>query len=400
MNIKFYNTPEPQIFDASILPEKPNFIDYRPDFALMKKLVDKYADKKNLIIIGHGGSVTSTQGMYEAFKSLSKSSVSSKLMYFISTVDPDYISDIKNSAPVEDSLVIAVSKSGETITQIEVLMQFLGYEMLIITGVAGPLAEIAHRLNATQIVHPPIGGRYTGFTEVALLPIALCFGGETDGNVDVQAIWESGQGLLQKYNVDNIAYEAANIFYQLEQSGFVDVFLPVYSEELFLFSKLIIQLCHESFGKDGKGQTYFAHQAPESQHHTNQRFFGGRKNIAGWFISVAKTENNLVTEVPDNLADISLRTQTLKVLDGISLKSLLMIEKDATLEDAKLKNIPAVDMSIEKIDSISVGEFMAFWQLFAVYSSVLRGVNPFDQPQVETSKQISFTKRQQSKGHL
>ncbi len=400
MNIKFYNTPEAQTFDASILPTKPNFIDYRPDFALMKKLAVKYADKKNLIIIGHGGSVTSAQGMYGAFKSGVKAGEASKSMYFVSTVDPDYITNIQNLASVEDSLVIAISKSGETVTQIEALLQFLDYEMLIITGVAGPLAEIAHRLNATQVVHPAIGGRFTGFTEIALLPIALCFGGDNDSNVDVQAIWESGQELLQQFSSDNTAFKAASIFYQLEQSGVVDIFLPVYSESLFSFSKLIVQLCHESFGKNGKGQTYFAHQAPESQHHTNQRFFGGQKNIAGWFLSVAETGNNLVTKIPSSLEDVSLKTQTLKVLDGIPLQSLLQIEKDATLEDAKLKNIPAVDMTIENIDSKHIGEFMAFWQLFAVYSSILRGVNPFDQPQVETSKQISFTKRQQFKGSL
>ena len=58
MNIKFYNTPEAQTFDASILPTKPNFIDYRPDFALMKKLAVKYADKKNLIILNPKNATT------------------------------------------------------------------------------------------------------------------------------------------------------------------------------------------------------------------------------------------------------------------------------------------------------------------------------------------------------
>ena len=35
---------------------------------------------------------------------------------------------------------------------------------------------------------------------------------------------------------------------------------------------------HESFGKDKLGQSYFGGQGPEMQHHTSQRFFGGRKN--------------------------------------------------------------------------------------------------------------------------
>jgi glucose-6-phosphate isomerase len=43
---------------------------------------------------------------------------------------------------------------------------------------------------------------------------------------------------------------------------------------------------------------------------------------------------------------------------------------------------------------------MAFWQMFAVYSSILRGVDPFNQPQVENSKNISFAKREKFKGQL
>lgn len=393
MEIKFYNTPESKQFDSSLIKDKPNFIDYRPDFALMDKLASQFASKKNLIIIGHGGSVTSSYGIYNALKVMADSSSFVKDVYFISTIDPDYIASVKASTSAQDSVVVAISKSGETVTQIEALMQFLDYELLIVTGVAGPLAEIAHRLNATQVVHPPIGGRFTGFTEVGLLPMALC-------GIDVKVIYDSGQTVLQQYKSENIAYQAASIFYQLEQSGIADVFLPIYSEELFPFSNLIVQLCHESFGKDGKGQTYFAHRAPESQHHTNQRFFGGQKNIAGWFISDLHSENNLVTKVPQKLADIPLKSQTLQLLNDIPLQTALEFEKDATLEDAKLQNIPAVDMVIKKMSPQEIGEFMAFWQLYAWYGSILRGVNPFDQPQVESSKKISFTKRLQFKGDI
>jgi glucose-6-phosphate isomerase len=45
-----------------------------------------------------------------------------------------------------------------------------------------------------------------------------------------------------------------------------------------------------------------------------------------------------------------------------------------------------------------VGNFVAFWQLYAIYSALLRGVNAFDQPSVEASKLISFNKRLQFKG--
>jgi glucose-6-phosphate isomerase len=388
MQIKFYNTPEPIRLDANLDQEIPNFVNYKPDFALMQKLAEEFSKYQNLIIIGHGGSVTSFAAIYGAMQNYS-----SKKVYFVSTVDPVYISRIKKEASTLNTLVIAISKSGETVTQLEALMQFIFYPLLFVTGPVGPLAEIAHRMNAKVVIHPSIGGRFTGFTEVALLPAALC-------GFDIQKIYKGGQELLQKFSEDNEAYDAASVLYQLEQKNICDVFLPIYSHELVDFGNLIVQLCHESFGKDGKGQTYFAHEAPESQHHTNQRFFGGPKNIAGWFLGVETLDSNLTIKVPESLADIPLKNSNLAVLDQIPLQSSLQFEREATIEDAKLQNIPLAEMQLTDLSSEEVGRLMAFWQMFAVYSSILRGVDPFNQPQVENSKNISFAKREKFKGQL
>ncbi|HMQ01943.1 MAG TPA: hypothetical protein PKD79_02645 [Candidatus Doudnabacteria bacterium] len=388
MQIKFYNTPEPQEFDADLNQDKPNFIEYRPDFVLLDKLARKYSSKKKLIVIGHGGSITTFAGLYGALKTKS-----TKQVFLVSTNDPDYLSEVKAKTDPSDTLVVAVSKSGETVTQLEALFQFIDYPLLVVTGVAGPLAEMAHKLNAEIVVHPPIGGRFSGFTEAALVPAALC-------GFDVEKIYDGGQTWLKRFNENNPAYEAASIFWQLEEQGIADVFMPVYSSRLFPFSNLIVQLCHESFGKEGKGQTYFAHEAPESQHHTNQRFFGGRKNIAGWFIGSHKSQTDLQTAVPEKLQDVPLKEQTLLTLDSIPLQDALSFEREATIDDAKLNNIPCVDMQLEEISEHHLGELIAFWQMFAVYSALLRGVNPFDQPQVEASKKISFARREKFNGRL
>lgn len=388
MEIKFYNTPQPEPFNSELVKEVPNFASYRPDFVLLEKLTEKYKFKKNIVVVGHGGSITSFLGIYRALEQ-----TSTKKAFFVSTVDPDYISQVKKQLSPDDTIVIAISKSGETVTQLEALMAFSEFELLIVTGVAGPLAEIGAKLNCTMVVHPPIGGRFTGLTEVGLLPAALC-------GFDVEKIFQHGQELLQQFQSENLAYEAASIFHKLEEQGIVDVFMPVYSHALFPFSNLIVQLCHESFGKDGKGQTFFAHEAPESQHHTNQRFFGGRKNIAGWFMSVMESKQNITLRIPDSVNQIPLKENNLELLNNTSLQSSLLYEKDATLEDAKLQGIPVADLLLVNYSEAEVGVMMAFWQMFAVYSSLLRGVNPYDQPQVETSKKISFDKRLAAKGHI
>ena len=64
------------------------------------------------------------------------------------------------------------------------------------------------------------------------------------------------------------------------------------------------------------------------------------------------------------------------------------------------QGLPLAALTLDQVNAHSVGEFIAFWHLFAVYSSVLRKVNPFDQPQVENSKNISWVKRKGFKENL
>jgi glucose-6-phosphate isomerase len=388
MQLEYFNCPAPQALHPDTLPEPAKFLSYIPDFEKIGEVATKYKQYKNLLIIGHGGSITSFHGIYTALHEKA-----TKKAYILSTLDPDYIFELKQELNPEDTLVIAISKSGETTTQVEALMHFTGYPLLVIAGADTPLAHIGQKLQAEIVEHPPIGGRYVGFTEVALLPLALC-------GIDVEVLYKAGRAFHARYQSDNEAWKAASVFWQLEQNGCVDVFMPVYSHNLFGLTHLIVQLCHESFGKQDLGQTYFAHEAPESQHHTNQRFFGGRKNIAGIVLSIDHFKHNEATVVPTQLHSIVFKIQALVTLNKIPLQKGMLFEMQGVIEDAKMKNIPLAHLSITNFDETELGSLMAFWQMYAVYSSVLRQVDPFDQPEVEASKRISFDKRLQYKGVL
>ncbi len=388
MKLEFYNCPAPDNIKNIKLPETPGFVKYRPDFGEIKKYAAEYQKYKNILIIAHGGSITSFYGFYSALRYQA-----AKDAYFLSTVDPDYIYELKQKLKPEDTLVVAISKSGETITQIEMLAQFVGYPMVAVTGKNSPLRAIAENLKIPVIIHPPIGGRYTGLTEVGLLPAGIV-------GLDVNGIYQGAQIFYSLYQNDNLAWRAASVFYQLEQKGVTDVFMPFYSHNLFPMSALIVQLCHESFGKSGKGQTYFAHEAPESQHHTNQRFFGGQKNIAGFFTSSETFLRPTTTSYPPAIHSVQIKGHHLADVNKIPLEKVLEYELQGTLEDARINGIPAAHLSIGGFSAEEIGQLTAFWQLYAVYASVLRGVDPFDQPQVESSKKISFNKRLQYKGLL
>ncbi len=388
MKLEFYNCPKPADATSVKLPETPEFVNYEPDFGMMKEISAQYQQYPNILVIGHGGSITSFYGFYNVLIEQAK-----KQVYFLSTVDPDYIFELKKQLKPENTLVIAVSKSGETTTQIEMLAQFLDFRLLIITGKSSPLRAIGEKLNAKIVTHPSIGGRYTGLTEVGLLPAAIA-------GLDVEGLYEGAKKFYQVYDKENLAWKAASVFFQLEQKGFVDVFMPFYSRNLFAMGNVIVQLCHESFGKNQKGQTYFAHEAPESQHHTNQRFFGGQKNIAGFFVSSESFNHPALTVYPPALHSVQIKGRALFDINKIPLEKALEFELYGTLEDARISGIPLALLETASFSAREIGGLLAFWQLYAVYSSALRQVNPFDQPQVENSKIISFNKRLAYKGLL
>lgn len=388
MKLEFYNCPQPADISSVKLPESPEFVNYKPDFELMDKLANKYREYPNILIIGHGGSITSFFGFYQALIEHAN-----KRAYFLSTVDPDYIFELKHKLDPKETLVVSISKSGETTTQIEILMQFTNYPLLFITGKSSTLRAIGEKLGAEIIMHPDVGGRYTGFTEVGLLPASLV-------GFDVKGLYEGAQSFYHLYHKENLAWKAASIMYGLEQKGYVDVFMPFYSHRLFYLSGIIIQLCHESFGKNGEGQTYFAHEAPESQHHTNQRFFGGPKNIAGIFTSSDTFTHPTLGIFPPQVHSVQLKGHALFDINKIPLEKALQFELEGTIEDARIQGIPLIHATVHGFSYHEIGSFLAFWQLYAVYSSVLRGVDPFNQPQVESSKNISFNKRLAFKGLL
>lgn len=388
MKLEFFNCPHPEAFDKDLLPPKPAFITYEPNFELIKKYEEKYKQYENLLIIGHGGSTNCFIADYAPLTYEAK-----KWAYVLNTTDPDYIFQIKSQLEPKTTLVVAVSKSGETTTQLEALMPFADFPLLMVTGKDGTLREIGEKLKADVVMHPPIGGRYNSFTEVALLPAGIC-------GVDVKGLYEGAKKVYESYEQDNEAWHAASVLYQLEEDGYVDVFMPFYSHSLFPASALIVQLCHESFGKAGRGQTYFAHEAPESQHHTNQRFFGGQKNICGFFTTVDHFLHPTQNEFPSAVHSVQLKGHHLADISKVPLEKSMEFEAQGTMEDAKISGIPLAHLAIAGFVPEEIGKLIAFWQLYTVYASALRKVDPFDQPQVENSKIISFNKRLAFKGLL
>jgi glucose-6-phosphate isomerase len=147
----------------------PNFAKYAPDLEEIKKLKEKYKDKKNIIVEGNGGSISNFRGIYSAL-----GEKDNKNVFILDTEEPDYIKYLKNKCPKEDTLVILTSKSGTRIQVLANYFAFNNYSILAITeDNDGALNQIRKIKNLDVSFHPEISGRYSGLTECAITPAEI-----------------------------------------------------------------------------------------------------------------------------------------------------------------------------------------------------------------------------------
>lgn len=363
----------------------PAFAQHTPDLEHLKKSVKDFQKYKNVILIANGGSRTSAYAFYHSLFEF-RNNVNFE---FLTSPEPEWINRLRKSYSTEDTLILPISKSGDNINSIEPILCLAGYPALMITGEKeSTLSNIAKAMNWPVILHPEVGGRYSGLTSCGLAPAALM-------GLDIKEIYAGAQQGYEKYDQavsveKNDALKLAAYFFQLEEAGLTEIFTGIYSTALSAFLPLLIQLIHESCGKDGKGQTIFGDYSPESQHHTNQRFFGGRKNVIGLFMQVENSQTDFPIEIPENLKNIEFKGQPLSKLDGLMASQTMKFDLQGVLENAIRQQRPAALINVDKVNPQTMGEFIVFWQYFAMYSAMLRNQNPFDQPEVEDSKLISL----------
>lgn len=359
--------------------EVPDYIDYEPDIKKIKELKGQY-DFDNLIVIGNGGSITSFRAYYYAFIEETEVTV-----HLVTTMDPDYLDRLNHSTDKDDTLVMPISKSGQTVGVIESLLYFLDkdYEFVPVTSDNdGALRQIVEERDSDFIKHPDIGGRFTGAVETALAPAYFA-------GIEIEPI---RAGAEEIYNNPEKAYNAAETLYEAEEQGFSEVLTPFYSTRLFGYYPLLVQLMHETVCKEGEGQTFYGDIAPEYQHHTNQRLFGGKKNVLPLVFNLSNHKHTEVN-VPDDLKQVDIRDRKLEELGGRTYESALKSEYEGVRQALEKHNMPYVNLEIDSLGLEEAGQLTAFLQLMAIRSAELRDVNPFNQPDVETSKKLGLENR-------
>jgi len=87
---------------------------------------------------------------------------------------------------------------------------------------------------------------------------------------------------------------------------------------------------------------------------------------------------------------LNLKGLELSKLEKITYQQALLAEYHGTKTEADRLKIPNITIELPEITNETVGELLAFWQLVAYYSAILRNVDPFNEPAVTNSKNITI----------
>ncbi|MFW3146001.1 MAG: hypothetical protein ACMUIE_04235 [Thermoplasmatota archaeon] len=362
--------------------EVPPFARLETDLGPIREAAEKVKDAKNVVVIGHGGSITTFKGI---LNSLGRRLTAGRNFHLIDTVDPVHLGYVKRMCSPEDTHVIAVSKSGNTLTVLEVLSVFKGYPSTAVTQPGhGALRKLA-KAGGWGIVDVPedVGGRFSGGTASALLP-AIVLGINVENFLD---------GLREAYRSareDDGMLNLSGAFYMVERLGKRTIFIPVYSKGLSAFNDLVTQLFHETLGKGRKGLTVLCFEGPECQHHTNQRVLDGPEDVATLFVLVDGIDGEQVSW-PDTSTEY--KGVPMSEMGPYTFKKAIWSEAKGVMGSMDELGAPYASVVLKAEDEKAIGFYVGMMQYLAYYFALLRRVEPFDQPAVEKAKEIALSNR-------
>lgn len=324
--------------------------------------------------------------------------------YFVENVDSDQINPLMEMLDPQRTLFVVISKSGTTAETMSAFMiakdwleqklpadQVKQHIVAITDAQKGVLRPVANQLQyQTFEVPDDVGGRFSVFCAVGLLPAVLC-------GVSLSEIQKGIQDLdkvLQNPDLQqNPAAQGALIQYLLYQQGKpISVFMP-YSYRLASVSDWYVQLWAESLGKKHDLQGNVVHVGPTpvravgvtDQHSQVQLFNEGPFDKVFTFISVGKPARDI--QIPANqFSDV----EDLNYLNGKPMSQLMQAEFESTRASITNNQRPNMTLHLPQVDAYHFAQLLYLLEVQTAIAGALMGIDPFDQPGVELAKKYTY----------
>lgn len=325
-----------------------------------------FGDKiKNVIVLGTGGSIQTLL----ALKHLSK-----KKLYPITSSRAVELKKCLNETKPEDSVVIPISRGGETLDVNSTIGIFSknNYNFLGLSS-KGTMYRILEKIGCPILEVPDLTGRFAGsISNVGILP-AFLLGVNVN---DFLKGLNTGYKKFMNFN-DNPALNFSVFLYNLYKKGFKVVFSMPYSLNLEGGVGLFVQEISESTGKEEKGLIGTFQSAPLCQHSVLEYLLGGTK---GAVIPVLWTIGN---EEPDLILESSIN-----YINKQTAQTIVNYQADATFQALLEQEVPSAKITIERPDEYNIGNLIAFIQSTVYYLCLLLDVNWSNNPKVIIGKKI------------
>ncbi|MBP5342106.1 MAG: glucose-6-phosphate isomerase [Bacteroidales bacterium] len=352
-----------------------------------------------MVVVGIGGSYLGARMVIEALQSEFASMEKREkpfIVYAGNTLAEDYYHQLLCLLDHEDYSVCVISKSGTT-TEPAVAFRIVkahlekkygkaaaAQRIVAITDARrGALHDIATQEGYPMYVIPDnVGGRYSVLTPVGLLPIAMA-------GYDIDRMLEGARDMrdvcINRNTLeDNPALMYAAIRNLLYRKGFKVEMLVGAQPNLRYLAEWWKQLYGESEGKDHKGLLPHSLSITTDLHSMGQYMQDGERLLMETMLRVKRPNSHV--EIPTDE----------KNLDGINYltdKSLTEINDcavEGTIKAHVDGGVPVVEIQVEQIDEYTLGQLIYFFEFACGVSGYTLGVNPFDQPGVESYKRNMF----------
>ncbi len=371
----------------------------REEFARIQAAAARIqADSDILIVIGIGGSYLGARAAVEflhsdAYNALPKSTPD---IYFAgNTLSPSALAELVLLCKGKRVSLNMISKSGTTTEPAvafrvlkEMLEEQCGKEearrRIICTTdrCKGTLKQLADREGyETFVVPDDVGGRYSVLTAVGLLPIAV-------SGADISALMEGAVWARETYrHADvqaNACYQYAAVRNLLYRKGKEIELLVSYEPRFAMMSEWWKQLYGESEGKDQKGIFPASAVFSTDLHSMGQYIQDGRRHLFETIVLVEKPAREItLAEEQEDIDGLNfLAGKTLSYVNHRAFEGTALAHEDG--------GVPSLVIRVEDFSERSLGALIYFFEKACAVSGYLLGVNPFDQPGVESYKKNMF----------
>ena len=378
-------------------------VDYdKEEFDRILKAAEKIKnDSEVLIVIGIGGSYLGARAAIEFLGHSFANVVSRKIrkapeIYFAgNSISSTYLKDLIDVIGDRDFSVNVISKSGTTTEPAiafrvfkELLEKKYGKE-----GAAGRIYATTDKERGalknlateegyeTFVVPDDVGGRFSVLTAVGLLPIAA-------SGADITKLMEGAaaarKAAIENDFADNDAMKYAAVRNILLRKGKVVEVLANYEPGLHYVSEWWKQLYGESEGKDQKGIFPASVDLTTDLHSMGQFIQDGNRIMFETVMNVEQSRGEItINEEPVDLDGLNyLAGKNMDFVNKSAMNGTILAHTDG--------NVPNLRVNIPAQDEYSLGQLFYFFEFACGVSGYLLGVNPFNQPGVESYKKNMF----------